>query len=138
MNAGEYFQKQMVSGSSQTNPKIDSTPKFNRNSIEFWQRILGLQEWSIEVIKISSMQVIDDLHGGTCGHEFVGVAIKAFLKSAEIYCTRRLKEDDIIHELLHVRFPNWEEDMVVKWTDILVETRDYDILTNKVLLLTTT
>ena len=62
------------------------------------------------------MQVIDDKYGDMPGHEFVGVAIDNESCFATIYHTRSIYEDDIIHELLHVRFQEWSEEEVVNST----------------------
>jgi hypothetical protein len=74
------------------------------------------------------MQVMDDLKGDMPGHEFVGIAIDFTNLSGIIYHTRPLQEDDIVHELLHVRFPNWSEQKVDYWTSLLINRPDIDIL----------
>ena len=91
----------------------------NPDSIEFWQSLLGLGNWQINTIRISEMQVIDDHYGDIPGHEFVGVTIDNEFLRATIYHTRSIFEDDIIHELLHVRFQEWSEEEVVHSTNKL-------------------
>lgn len=59
--------------------------------------------------------------GDTPGHEFVGIHIDPSNKQGTIYHTRDLCEDDVVHELLHVRFPSWSEKKVDQWTADLVE-----------------
>ena len=54
----------------------------------------------------------------------MGVVIDDRLKIANIYHTRHLMKDDIIHELLHVRFQSWPEEEVVVWTKKLNESED--------------
>lgn len=65
------------------------------------------------------MQVTDIWFENTSGHEFVGICIDKDTNSGVIYHTRALNEDDIIHELLHVRYPNWSEQKVEIWTNVL-------------------
>ena len=74
------------------------------------------------------MQVVDDLNDGKPGNEFVGIAIDFINKKGVIYHTRPLLEDDIIHELLHVRFPDWSEQKVDNWTNLLISQSDINLL----------
>lgn len=106
-----------MASDSKATSKIDANSfEGNRNTVTFWQELFELKHWEITCIAISSAQVIDDLHVGTCGHEFVGIAISHPNKRAQLYHTRPLLEDDLIHELLHVRFPQWSEEKVVATT----------------------
>ena len=95
-----------------------------RNTIDFWKSVLNLQEWEVICSPISEMQVLDDLYGEMPGHEFVGVVINQQLKIANIYHTRPLLDDDIIHELLHVRFPLWTEEEVNVITNKLCNSKE--------------
>lgn len=124
MNVGEYYQKQMVSASKSNAAKNIVLPIATKNFVAFWQNAFGLEHWTILCEAISEQQVVDDLDGGTCGHEFVGVYVDRPTRTAYIYHTRPLDEDDIVHELLHVRFPKWNEQKVVHWTDRLVASVD--------------
>ncbi len=89
--------------------------------IEYWQTMLEIKDWEISCEMISEMQVVDALIGNTPGHEFVGIAIQSDDKKGTIFHTRALQEDDIIHELLHVRFPEWSEQDVNFWTNLLMK-----------------
>jgi len=124
MSVGEYFRKQMENDLSLIkNDCVGSVP-LQRSSIEYWQSVLGLWAWKVMCTPISEMQVLDDLYGDLPGHEFVGVVIDERLKIAKIYHTRHLMKDDIIHELLHVRFQSWPEEEVVVWTNKLNNSED--------------
>lgn len=124
MSVGEYFRKQMENDLSLIkNDCVGSVP-IQRSSIEYWQSVLGLWAWKVVCTPISEMQVLDDLYGDLPGHEFVGVVINERLKIANIYHTRHLMKDDIIHELLHVRFQRWPEEEVVVWTNKLNNSED--------------
>ena len=120
-SAGEYCLKQMVSVLSNqktiTKIKVRNLPLINK-----WQVLLGLSDWVILCESISEDQVVDEMEENTHGHEFVGIHIDFTNKIGTIYHTRKLKEDDIVHELLHVRFHSWSEEKVNFWTDLLLKS----------------
>ena len=120
-SAGEYCLKQMVSVLSNqktiTKIKVKNLPLINK-----WQVLLGLSDWVILYESISEDQVVDEMEENTHGHEFVGIHIDFTNKIGTIYHTRKLKEDDIVHELLHVRFNSWSEEKVNFWTDLLLKS----------------
>lgn len=120
-SAGEYCLKQMVSVLSNqktiTKIKVKNLPLINK-----WQVLLGLSDWVILCESISEDQVVDEMEENTHGHEFVGIHIDFTNKIGTIYHTRKLKEDDIVHELLHVRFNSWSEEKVNFWTDLLLKS----------------
>lgn len=120
-SAGEYCLKQMVSVLSNqktiTKIKVKNLPLINK-----WQVLLGLSDWVILFESISEDQVVDEMEENTHGHEFVGIHIDFTNKIGTIYHTRKLKEDDIVHELLHVRFHSWSEEKVNFWTDLLLKS----------------
>ena len=92
---------------------------FTYKWIEHWKVVLGIPEWNIVCAIIDEEQVVDSLLDNSHGHEFVGIERNFTNRSGIIYCTRTLEEDDIIHELLHVRYPEWSEDKVEFWTSLL-------------------
>ncbi|HXG07725.1 MAG TPA: hypothetical protein VNI77_10425 [Nitrososphaera sp.] len=69
-----------------------------------------MADYTITVERISLFQVSDDYCA--VGHSLVGVESDHRKKKACIYYTRRLTEEDIVHELLHVRYPLWTEEQV--------------------------
>ena len=105
MSAGEYCLKQMVSVLNNkrkiTKLKVQSTYLINK-----WRILLGISDWVILCEPISENQVVDDLKGGTSGHEFVGIYIDRKNRIGTIYHTRKLNKNDIIHELLHAGILN--------------------------------
>jgi hypothetical protein len=76
-----------------------------------WQQVLGLADYTITAERISLFQVSDNYC--TVGYSLVGVESDHPKKKACIYYTRTLTEEDIVHELLHVRHPTWTEQKVV-------------------------
>ena len=123
-NAGEYYPKLMENVLSKqksiTKIKVKILPLINK-----WQDLLGISDWVILSEPISEEQVVDELEQNTHGHEFVGIHIDFANKTGTIYHTRKLKEDDIIHELPHVRFHSWSEEKVNFWTDLLLRSPKY-------------
>ena len=100
-----------------TKIKVKNLPLISK-----WQVLLGLSDWDILCESISKDQVVDEMEENTHGHEFVGIHIDCRNKIGTIYHTRKLKEDDILHELLHVRFHSWSEEKVNFWTDLLLKS----------------
>jgi len=119
MNAGEFYLKLMVKSSNKT-IQLEKVSSFDSDLIQYWKSQLKITEWVILCESISEDQVVDMLENDTNGHEFVGIAINFTEKKGVIYHTRPLYEDDIIHELLHVRFPAWSEDEVNFLTNLLM------------------
>lgn len=78
--------------------------------VALWQRRLGLEEYVISCERVSIFQVADDFC--SVGNSFVGVCADHAARTAIIYHTRQLHEEDIVHELLHVRYPSWSEEQV--------------------------
>ena len=97
--------------------KVKSTSLINK-----WQALLGISDWVILCEPISEDQVVDELEQSSHGHEFVEIYIDFTNQIGTIYHTRELKVDDIIHELLHVRFQSWSEEKVNFWTALLTGT----------------
>ena len=135
MNVGGYFRRQMQKDLNRINPQVEKYAAYSRNSVEYWQSNLGLSDWLVLCIPISEMQVVDDMAGGTPGHEFVGVCTDVENQIARIYHTRALYEDDIVHELLHVRFQDWDESQVVHWTNKLVNSTEPISLLSELMLI---
>ncbi len=86
--------------------------------IEFWKEKLSIIEYKIDLLKISTEQVVDD--DMNIGNEFVGIHADHSNLKAHLYHTRKLYMSDIIHELLHVRYPKWTELQVISETDRLM------------------
>jgi hypothetical protein len=84
-----------------------------------WKAKLGIHDWRIYMERISTNQVSDD--DLRIGHQFVGICPDHTEKKATIYHTRKLKLDDLVHELLHVKFPMWSEEKVNSITDYLLQ-----------------
>lgn len=81
-----------------------------------WQGWLGLFGYRARLEPTHPLQVTDaDGHPGV---ELVGVVVEGDL--FRLIHTRRLRTDDIVHELLHVLCPEWPHESVEAWTDLIV------------------
>jgi hypothetical protein len=63
---------------------------------------------------------------GCPGQELVGVIVDG--KLATIVHTRPLRDDDIVHELLHVARPEWPHQEIELWTELLLAEAALSIL----------
>ncbi len=84
-------------------------------ALNYWQRVMQLQEYTITLKRISIHQVCDD----TCktGHSFVGIHTDHATCTACLYHTRKLCADDLVHELIHVKYPYMTEAQVKNETE---------------------
>ena len=75
--------------------------------IEKWKNNLDIDK-IVELWKISRWDITNER--GTRGGSLVGVIQKD--NRIIIIHTRSLTEEDIVHELLHVKYPNWSEEEI--------------------------
>ena len=88
--------------------------------LEHWKYKLGLHDWEITIQRINPEQVTypDDCQGKE--RFFVGITADEEELHATIFHDRPLKEEDIVHELLHVAYPSESEDWVNDKTNQLI------------------
>jgi hypothetical protein len=96
---------------------MQEQPK-HASPLALWQCRLRLDSYTVTTERVSIFQVADDFC--RVGNSFVGVLMDHAARTAVIYHTRLLCEEDIVHELLHVCYPSWSEDEVNKRTDALL------------------
>ena len=86
----------------------------------YWIDVLGLKGWTIttEAISIEAVTYADNVP--VYDRYFVGVEIDREKMTACIYHDRPLNKEYIVHELLHVKYPEWSEDQVNAETDRLI------------------
>lgn len=87
----------------------------------FWTDVLDLSGYPVKVILVHPMQVTDE--NGKAGVNLVAGRLDQN-GDIHIYRTRKLKEDDVVHELLHIRFPEDNEIQVKRMTGELIVSRD--------------
>ena len=90
--------------------------------IAFWMKVLGLEEYGVRVELANPLQATDE--HGNAGVDLVGGIIDGGV--ANIFTTRRLRERDIVHELVHFRFPelNVDHNEIERMTDELIIWRN--------------
>ena len=77
--------------------------------IKFWQEALDLTDWEIDTKSIEREQVSFDEDVPEEDKYFIGIVINRPEFKATIIHDRVLMEVDIIHELLHIKYPDWSE-----------------------------
>ncbi len=89
----------------------------------YWIDVLGLKGWTIttEAISIESVAYADDVP--VYDRYFVGVEIDREKMKACIYHDCPLNKEYIVHELIHVKYPEWSEDQVNKETERLINQK---------------
>ncbi len=97
----------------------------NKNKVEYWINFwcywFDLLEWNILTQPILKEQVCYDESIPDSDRYFIGVEIKKKYKIGIIYHDRELDGISILHELLHIKFPNFSEDEVNKRCDEILE-----------------
>ena len=80
--------------------------------IDKWIAKLGLTGWTIttEAIDKKSVTYAEDVPDSD--KSFIGIQIDKESMQARIYHDRPLTDVDVVHELLHVKYPDWSEDQV--------------------------
>lgn len=80
--------------------------------IRRWIDILELEGWDIVSMSIDRQSVVYDDECPNEDRYFVGIMSSRDSMSATIFHDRPLTEEDVVHELLHVKYPDWSEDQV--------------------------
>jgi len=86
--------------------------------IDKWLKKLELTDWTITLESLDNEQVLCDCPPEDC--YFIGVNYNTDTKHGVIYYDRPLTEEDIVHELLHVKYNDWLEDQVNQETEKLL------------------
>jgi hypothetical protein len=80
--------------------------------LSYYRELIGIDSiWIINVSHILKQQVYSE-ENCRCGNHMVGMDIDWERNIATINHTKKLKEDDIIHELLHIKYPEVTEDYI--------------------------
>jgi hypothetical protein len=91
--------------------------------INHWISVIGLRGWTITTEAIDKKSVVYE--GGVPAYDryFVGVEIDRENMNAHIYHDRSLNDEYVVHELLHVKYPDWTEDQVNAGTKSLLHLK---------------
>lgn len=97
-------------------PRLPEHPQ--HELLALWQERLALSAYRIDLERVSPYAVCDE----SCrvGHSLVGVVSNHRRREATIFHTRKLTHADVVHELLHVKHPDWSEALVNATTDRIV------------------
>jgi hypothetical protein len=90
------------------------------DKISDWVDALGLSEWTITTEAIDEKSVVYEEGVPESDQYFVGIQMDRVKKKACIYHDRPLNDDYVVHELLHVKYPDWSEDQVNVATEKLL------------------
>lgn len=85
-----------------------------------WIDVIGLKGWTIATEAIDKKSVIYEGGVPAWDQYFVGVDIDKEKMMAHIYHDRPLNDEYVVHELLHVKYPDWTEDQVNAGTELLL------------------
>jgi hypothetical protein len=85
--------------------------------VSHWMVMLDIRGWAVTIEAIDKKSVIYDSEIPEEDRYYVGVQVDRDTRIATIYHDRDLTEEDIVHELLHVKYPDWTEDQVNKQTE---------------------
>ena len=91
------------------------------NLVQKWQSKLELKGWSFLIDEIQPTQVVYDNDCPDKDRYFVGIEIDKENKIGTIYHDREITEADIIHELLHVKYPAKNEAWINETENIILK-----------------
>ena len=78
-------------------------------NIDIWKSLilicLDLNDWTIDTLPIDDKQVSYPVDIDFCDKFFIGINYDSETKTGTIYYARELTEEDVLHELLHVKYP---------------------------------
>lgn len=81
---------------------------YRTNFIRRVQELLDITDYTIYTEKVSRDQVTAD----DGNREFVGICVNQEEKICFLYHTRDLTDEDVVHELIHVAYPEFTEEEV--------------------------
>lgn len=92
-----------------------------RRKLDYWQKTLGLEGYQVVFERHHKLQMTRE--NGEPGCNIVGVNKEEGVIT--IFATRPLREDDVVHELLHVKYPEeTDHNWIVEETANLIVSRD--------------
>ena len=85
--------------------------------VYYWIDVLGLKGWTIttEAINKKSVTYAEEIPDED--RYFVGIRINKENMQARIYHDRLLNDEYVVHELLHVKYPEKDEDWINETTN---------------------
>ena len=88
-----------------------------RHLIKAWAETLGVEDWDIRTERIDPKQI--EYNGEDY---FIGIERDFEGRSAVIYHDIPLDEESIVHELLHIAFPQSDEESYQEYEEFIART----------------
>ena len=101
--------------------------------LQEWKEKLGLEQWDITIQEINPKQVVypDDCVGDE--RFFIGVQPNHERQTATIYHDIPLYEEALVHELMHIKYPNESEEWVNNKTNkILIKSKSHGTIKERI------
>jgi hypothetical protein len=106
------------------------TDSLNENTnfkplVDKYKKLLDLQDWKITLqpIQKNQVQYSDDVPEKD--KYYIGVERNNDFKTAIIYYDRDLTDEDVLHELLHLKLPTFSEDNINALTDKILKKNSF-------------
>ena len=90
--------------------------------ISKWKDTIGIPHYTIKTFQVPPEMVTEA--NFEIGGEFVGITPNHSEMYASLFHTRPLEDDDIVHELLHIKYPEWGENEI---NSKVIEVLTYDV-----------
>ncbi len=102
--------------------KLNTRPMKTTPMLTEWQERLELTDVTVQLERIDpdAVAYADSVPGSD--RYFIGIALTAINpRCYTLYHDRDLADEDICHELLHVKFPDASEELIVKMTELTLK-----------------
>jgi hypothetical protein len=92
----------------------------DKKTLDYWMLHLGLDDWCISLERIDRDQVTFDDDVPEIDRYFIGISPNHNTKRATLFHDMDLTEEDILHELLHIKCPKLSEDKINNITKLVL------------------
>lgn len=88
--------------------------------LKYWTDYLSLNDWNIELEEVDPEAVTYDSDVPEGKRYYIGVWYNTEEKHAVIYHDRPLDDESMVHELLHVAYPDMTEEGINRLTEFIL------------------
>jgi len=92
----------------------------SKETLNYWKTHLDLEDWDISLERICRDQVAFDDEVPEIDRYFIGISPDHDTKKATLFHDMDLTEEDILHELLHIKCPKLSEDKINNITKLVL------------------
>ena len=92
----------------------------SKETLNYWKTHLDLDDWDISLERICRDQVTFDDDVPEIDRYFIGISPDHDTKKATLFHDMDLTEEDILHELLHIKCPKLSEDKINNITKLVL------------------